>query len=332
MGSITSTNLFSRLQTITIPPQQGKMRLDKFLADHIANLSRAQLQLLIKAGTITINGEKTKASHTIMPGEVIRIDIPPKPPSELIPQDFPLQIIYEDEYLVVVDKPAGMVVHPAYGHRTGTLANALLHHFKNVSLLDEARPGIVHRLDKDTSGLLVVARDERTHAALSEQFKAKTTQREYLAVVCGIPKPKRDTISSFLTRSTKDRRKIVVSKKEEGKWAVTHYEVAEKFRLHALIRVHLETGRMHQIRVHLAHRGHPVFGDPTYEGRKGQLQGLNVADTRFIVELLENFHRQALHAHTLGFVHPATGEMLSFKSALPADMEGLLQALRMQRE
>ncbi|NUO84206.1 RluA family pseudouridine synthase, partial [candidate division KSB1 bacterium] len=177
-----------------------------------------------------------------------------------------------------------------------------------------------------------VARDERTHAALSEQFKAKTTQREYLAVVCGIPKPKRDTISSFLTRSTKDRRKIVVSKKEEGKWAVTHYEVAEKFRLHALIRVHLETGRMHQIRVHLAHRGHPVFGDPTYEGRKGQLQGLNVADTRFIVELLENFHRQALHAHTLGFVHPATGEMLSFKSALPADMEGLLQALRMQRE
>ncbi|NUO80362.1 RluA family pseudouridine synthase, partial [candidate division KSB1 bacterium] len=141
------------MQTITIPPQQGKMRLDKFLADHIANLSRAQLQLLIKAGTITINGEKTKASHTIMPGEVIRIDIPPKPPSELIPQDFPLQIIYEDEYLVVVDKPAGMVVHPAYGHRTGTLANALLHHFKNVSLLDEARPGIVHRLDKDTSGV-----------------------------------------------------------------------------------------------------------------------------------------------------------------------------------
>ncbi len=303
------------------------MRLDKYLAEHVANLSRAQLQLLIKGGTITINGEPTKASHTVMPGEVIQINIPPKPPSELIAQDLPLQIVYEDEYLVVVNKPAGMVVHPAYGHRTGTLANALLHHFQNVSLLDEARPGIVHRLDKDTSGLLVVARDERTHAALSAQFKAKTTQREYLAVVCGIPQPKRATISSFLTRSTKDRRKIVVSQKE-GKWAVTHYEVAEKFHLHALLRVRLETGRMHQIRVHLAHRGYPVFGDPTYEGRKGQLQGLNIADTRFVVELLENFQRQALHAHTLGFVHPATGETLSFKSELPADMEGLLLSLR----
>ncbi|MEK7727556.1 MAG: RluA family pseudouridine synthase [candidate division KSB1 bacterium] len=303
------------------------MRLDKYLAEHVANLSRAQLQLLIKGGTITINGEPTKASHTVMPGEVIQINIPPKPPSELIAQDLPLQIVYEDEYLVVVNKPAGMVVHPAYGHRTGTLANALLHHFQNVSLLDEARPGIVHRLDKDTSGLLVVARDERTHAALAEQFKAKTTQREYLAVVCGIPKPKRDTISSFLTRSTKDRRKIVVNQ-TEGKWAVTHYEVAEKFHLHALLRVRLETGRMHQIRVHLAHRGYPVFGDPTYEGRKGQLQGLNIADTRFVVELLENFQRQALHAHTLGFVHPATGETLSFKSELPADMEGLLLSLR----
>ncbi len=315
------------MQTLIIPPQQSKVRLDKYLAEHVANLSRAQLQLLIKGGTITVNGEPTKASHTVMPGEVIHIDIPPKPPSELIPQNLPLQIVYEDEYLVVVDKPAGMVVHPAYGHRTGTLANALLHHFKNVSRLDDARPGIVHRLDKDTSGLLVVARDERTHAALAAQFKAKTTQREYLAVVCGIPKPKRDTIASFLTRSTKDRRKIVVSLKE-GKWAVTHYEIAEKFHLHALLRVRLETGRMHQIRVHLAHRGHPVFGDPTYEGRKGQLQGLNIADTRFVVELLENFQRQALHAHTLGFVHPATGEVLSFQSALPADMEELLQSLR----
>ncbi len=315
------------MQTFVIPPNQSKVRLDKYLAEHVANISRAQLQLLIKGGTITVNGEPTKASHLVAPGETIHINIPPKPPSELIPQNLPLQIIYEDEYLVVVDKPAGMVVHPAYGHRTGTLANALLHHFQNVSLLDEARPGIVHRLDKDTSGLLVVARDERTHAALSAQFKAKTTAREYLAVVCGIPKPKRDTISSFLTRSTKDRRKIVVSQKE-GKWAVTHYEVAEKFHLHALLRVRLETGRMHQIRVHMAHRGHPVFGDPTYDGRKGQLQGLNVADTRSVVELLEQFHRQALHAHTLGFVHPITGEGLSFKSELPEDMKELLRALR----
>jgi 23S rRNA pseudouridine1911/1915/1917 synthase len=312
---------------ITVPPHQGKIRLDKFLANQVAVISRAQLQSLIKTGAITVNGEATKASHLIQAGEVIQIDIPEKKPTDLIPQDLPLRIIYEDEYLVIVDKPAGLVVHPAYGHPDSTLANALLFHFKNVSRVDEARPGIVHRLDKDTSGLLVVARDERTHAALAAQFKAKTTQREYLAVVWGVPKPKKGTISSFLTRSTKDRRKIAVSDKR-GKWAVTHYASQESFRMHSLLRLRLETGRMHQIRVHLAHIGHPVFGDPYYEGRKSQLSGLNMADTRFAADLLENFHRQALHAHTLGFTHPVTGEAHFFRSDLPPDMMWLIETLR----
>ncbi|MGH7494633.1 MAG: RluA family pseudouridine synthase [bacterium] len=312
---------------IIVPPHQSKIRLDKFLANQIAEISRAQLQILIKIGAIRVDGAAAKASHLILPGEVIQIDIPEKKTTDLIPQDLPLRIIYEDEYLVIVDKPAGLVVHPAYGHPDATLANALLFHFKNVSRVDAARPGIVHRLDKDTSGLLVVARDERTHAALAAQFKAKSTQREYLAIVWRVPQPKKGTISSFLTRSTKDRRKFAVSARE-GKWAVTHYALAESFRTHSLLRLRLETGRTHQIRVHLAHIGHPVFGDPYYEGRKSQLSGLSMADTSFAAGLLASFDRQALHAHTLGFKHPVTGEALFFRSELPADMNELIEALR----
>lgn len=314
---------------ITVSPRQNKIRLDKFLAEHVAGISRAQLQILIAHGAVTVNGQSTKASHLVQPGEVIHLEIPEKKPATLIPQDLPLQIVYEDEYLVVVDKPAGLVVHPAYGHPDATLANALLHHFKNVSQIDASRPGIVHRLDKDTSGLLVVARDERTHAALAAQFKAKATQREYLALVWGLPKPRRGTISSFLARSMKDRRKVTVSA-ARGKWAVTHYEVEDCFRALSLLRLRLETGRTHQIRAHLAHLGHPVFGDPVYEGRKSQLPGLSMKEVQFAAELLKRFPRQALHAHTLGFTHPATGQTVFFRSELPADMRDLIETVRRQ--
>ncbi|MDZ7308920.1 MAG: RluA family pseudouridine synthase [candidate division KSB1 bacterium] len=304
------------------------MRLDKYLANQVADLTRSRLQQLIAAGEITVNGRPVKASHPVAPGEVIQINIPPKAPAELVPQNIPLRIVYEDAHLIVIDKPAGLVVHPAYGHADGTLANAVLYHFQEVSKVGGSeRPGIVHRLDKDTSGLLVVARDDRTHAALAAQFKEKTTQREYLAVVWGTPSPARGCIESYLTRSTKDRRKVTVSR-EHGKWAVTHYAVIERFPRHSLLRLRLETGRTHQIRVHLSHRGHPVFGDPTYHGRTSQLRGLKQAETRFLTELLAHFPRQALHAHTLGFVHPVTGERIFLQSELPADMQALLQALR----
>jgi 23S rRNA pseudouridine1911/1915/1917 synthase len=316
------------VRVLHVPAQQQKDRLDKYLTQFLPDLTRTRIQQLITDGFITVDGETIKASHKITPGEVFAVRITAPPPSAVIPEAIPLRVVYEDRYLIVVDKPAGMVVHPACGHPTGTLANALLYHYENLSQAGgESRPGIVHRLDKDTSGLLVAALDDRTHAALAEQFKEKSTAREYLAVVWGHPQPPRGTISSFLTRSSSDRRKIIVSP-NRGKWAVTHYEITEKFHQISLLRLHLETGRTHQIRVHLSHRGHPVFGDPVYAGRKSQIAGLNTTDTRFLVALLQNFKRQALHAAVLGFVHPATKQPLRFESELPQDMQELVTALR----
>ncbi|MDZ7291060.1 MAG: RluA family pseudouridine synthase [candidate division KSB1 bacterium] len=317
------------VRTLRIPEQQQKDRLDKYLTQFLPELTRTRIQQLINDGLITINGATTKPSHQIAPGELVEIRITSPPPSQLIiPEPIPLRVVYEDPYLIVIDKPAGMVVHPACGHPTGTLANALLYHYQNLSQVGgQFRPGIVHRLDKDTSGLLVAAHDDQTHAALSVQFKQKSSEREYLAVVWGCPKPDKGTISSFLIRSQKDRRKIVVSS-SEGKWAITHYEVIEKFRTLSLLRLNLETGRTHQIRAHLSHLGCPVFGDPIYGGRKSHLPGLNKEDTRFFVNLLQRFKRQALHARVLGFVHPVTQQPLHFESELPQDMQELIEALR----
>jgi 23S rRNA pseudouridine1911/1915/1917 synthase len=311
-----------------VPENQEKDRLDKYLTRFLPDLTRTRIQQLISDGLITINGAATKPSHQVTPGEIIQVHIPPPAASELIPQAIPLRVVYEDQYLIVIDKPAGMVVHPACGHPSGTLANALLYHYKNLSQVSgQSRPGIVHRLDKDTSGLLVAARNDQVHTALSEQFKQKSTEREYVAVVWGHPKPGKGAISSFLMRSSSDRRKMAVSQ-SQGKWAVTHYEVAEKFHLHSTVRLHLETGRTHQIRVHLSHRGHPVFGDPVYGGRRSQATGLNAEDTRFVVEMLQRFKRQALHARVLGFLHPVTQQPLHFESELPDDMKELIDALR----
>lgn len=316
------------LRVLRVPAQQQRDRLDKYLTQFLPDLTRTRIQQLITDGLITVNGKAVKPSHPISAGALIEARLAAPPPSELIPEAIPLRVVYEDRYLLVVDKPAGMVVHPACGHPTGTLANALLYHYETLSQMSgQGRPGIVHRLDKDTSGLLVAARDDQTHAALSAQFKEKSTVREYIAVVWGHPLPGCDTISSFLTRSSSDRRKIVVAT-TPGKWAVTHYEVTEKFRHLSLVRLHLETGRTHQIRVHLSHRGHPVFGDPVYAGRKSQLVGMNVADTRLFAALLENFKRQALHARVLGFVHPVTKQALHFESEIPPDMNHLISTVR----
>ena len=323
-----SHSLLPSHQTLTVPENQGKIRLDKFISTRLVDISRSHLQQLIKAKEVTVNNSSVKSSHLVLPGEIIQINIPPPTPSDLTPQNIPLNIIYEDEYLVVINKPAGLVVHPACGHIDGTLVNALLYHFNELSQIKNTdRPGIVHRLDKDTSGLLVTARDERTHANLSEQFKNKTIKREYLAIVCGQPSFDSGTVSTFIIRSKRDRRRMVVSK-NHGKRAVTHYEMLEKFRMHSLIKLRLETGRTHQIRVHLAHLGSPVFGDPVYYGRQSQIQTLGQTDKSFTAKLLKNFERQALHARSLGFKHPATQEEMYFECSIPEDMEMLLTNLR----
>jgi 23S rRNA pseudouridine1911/1915/1917 synthase len=316
------------VRVFRVAAQESKNRLDKYLTQFFPELTRTRIQQLIHDGFITVDGEALKPSHRVSPGESVAVRLAAPPPSELIPEPIPLRVVYEDQYLIVVDKPAGMVVHPACGHPSGTLANALLYHFATLSQMSgQGRPGIVHRLDKDTSGLLVAARDDQTHAALSAQFKQKSTAREYVAVVWGHPQPNPGTVSSFLIRSRSDRRKIVVSP-NQGKWAVTHYEVTEKFRHLSLVRLQLETGRTHQIRVHLSHLGHPVFGDPVYAGRKSKIAGLNMEDTRILVELLQNFKRQALHARALGFIHPVTKKALHFESDLPKDLQELIAALR----
>ncbi|MDZ7343588.1 MAG: RluA family pseudouridine synthase [candidate division KSB1 bacterium] len=320
------------VHTLRVEQHHKKDRLDKYLARILPDLTRSRIQKLIDAGLVTVNGSATKPSHQITAGEIIQLQIPPPAPSEMVPEAIPLHIVYEDEHLIVIDKPAGMVVHPAYGHSSGTLANALLYHFKNLSQVSGAsRPGIVHRLDKDTSGLLVAARSDYVHAALAEQFKQKSAGREYLAIVWRHPQPSKGTISTFLKHSESDRRKIVVAP-SAGKWAVTHYEVIETFRWHSLLRLHLETGRTHQIRAHLAHLGYPILGDPTYGGRNSQVKTVNAEDTRFVMNLLKSLGRQALHAMVLAFVHPITKQPLRFESALPEDMQAVIDSLRRHRQ
>ena len=311
---------------ISVPEHKEKERIDAFLTREISQVSRSQIQRLVKAGYITVNGVAVKANHVLRPMEAIRVFIPRARPIEVVAENIPLEIVFEDDHLIVINKKAGMVVHPAFGHSSGTLVNALLGYSKTLSTVNTAtRPGIVHRIDKDTSGLLVVAKSNFVHQHLANQFSKKTVERMYIALVWGQPKPATGTIETLLARSQKDRKKIRVS--PEGKQAVTHYEVMERYPLTALMRLQLETGRTHQIRVHLAHIHHPVFGDHTYGGRGRQTGGLNRSDTALAMELLKMMPRQALHAKTLGFIHPVSGKAVSFDSDLPEDMERLISRL-----
>jgi len=316
---------------ISVPEHKKKERLDTFLAREIADVSRSQIQKYIKEGWVTVDGKSVKSNHRVQPFEKIQISIIQSAPHEIVPEAIPLDIVYEDDYLLVVNKKAGMVVHPAFGHFTGTLVNALLAHCRNLSDVNTPyRPGIVHRLDKDTSGLLIVAKNDEVHRKLAEQFKEKSVSRCYVAVVWGKLPRRSGTVETFLKRSEKDRRKIRVA--FEGKSAVTHFEVVEAFPLASLVHLRLETGRTHQIRVHLAHIGHPVFGDQTYGGRGCQLGGLNRASAALAVELLEMMPRQALHAKTLGFIHPKTGKAHLFDTELPLDMKNLLNRLHIAKQ
>jgi 23S rRNA pseudouridine1911/1915/1917 synthase len=297
-------------------------RLDRALAAAVPTLSRERLKALIGSGAVVgpqgapVRDPAIKA----VPGGTYEVAVPEPKPAHNEAQDIALEIVFEDDHLLVVDKPAGMVVHPAAGNPDGTLVNALLHHCAGrlSGIGGVARPGIVHRIDKDTSGLLVVAKTDVAHEGLAAQFARHSIERRYLAITSGIPIPASGTIDAPLARSAANRKKIAIVEGNRGKRAVTHYRIVTPFRDASLTECRLETGRTHQVRVHMASIGHPLLGDPVYGRAKPQHR-----------ELLKrlNFHRQALHAAELGFVHPVLKENLSFQSALPSDIQELFGAL-----
>ena len=294
-------------------------RLDKALAE-ATDLSRARIQALIAQGSVTVGGAvATQPSAKVEVGAEFVVALPPTAEPNAQPQDIPLTVVFEDEHLIVVDKPAGLVVHPAAGNPDGTLVNALLHHCAGQlsGIGGVARPGIVHRIDKDTSGLLVVAKSDAAHEGLARQFADHAIERAYLAVCNGYPTPSEGTISARIGRSDANRKKMAVLPKESsrGKHAVTRYKTLRKMNGCSLVECRLETGRTHQVRVHLASIGHPLVGDPVYGRASSALRPL--------LQKL-GFRRQALHAAVLGFIHPVTGHRLSFSSDLPADMAELI--------
>ncbi|MGF0071710.1 RluA family pseudouridine synthase [Streptococcus orisratti] len=284
-------------------------RLDKALAD-LTTLSRSQANEEIKKGTVLVNGKAAKAKYAVKVGDVITYEIPEDETLDYEAEDIPLDIIYEDEDVAVINKPQGMVVHPSVGHTSGTLVNALMYHIKDLSTINGVvRPGIVHRIDKDTSGLLMIAKNDISHKALAEELKDKKSLRKYLAIVHGNLPNDRGMIEAPIGRSEKDRKKQAVTAK--GKEAVTRFQVLERFGNYTLVELTLETGRTHQIRVHMAYIGHPVAGDPLYGPRK-TLKGQG----------------QFLHARTLGFTHPRTGEVMTFTAEAPAIFQERLEELR----
>jgi 23S rRNA pseudouridine1911/1915/1917 synthase len=307
-------------------------RLDKLLARTHATISRARFQRLIAEGQVSVEGQMVDDSGLLIKaGQTVEVLMPEAKAAEPLGQSIPLDIVFEDKDLIIINKPAGLVVHPAAGHEDGTLVNALIAHCgESLSGIGGVRrPGIVHRIDKDTSGLLVVAKNDMAHQSLSEQFAAHgrdgRMEREYLAFVWGTPQRPRDTISTGIGRATLNRQKMAVSNKADAKEAITHYEIVEKFAAATLMRCRLETGRTHQIRVHMAHIGHPLLGDTTYgAGFKASLTKLGQA-ARETVKLLKG---QALHAAVLGFDHPRSGKHLRFESKLPALLTQLQHNLR----
>jgi 23S rRNA pseudouridine1911/1915/1917 synthase len=311
------------IQTIDVrlAPAHAGWRLDRALADAVPILSRERLKALIRSGAVETEGKALRDPAVKVRGEeALRIAVPEAAPAHNEPQEIPLEIVFEDEHLLVVDKPAGLVVHPAAGNLDGTLVNALLHHCRGSlsGIGGVARPGIVHRIDKDTSGLLVVAKTDVAHEGLAKQFAAHTIERRYLAIVNGIPKAAQGTIDAPLARSATNRKKIAIVEGKRGKRAVTHWRRLGVLADAALVECRLETGRTHQVRVHMASIGHPLLGDPVY-GRSGKTHG------KLLGKL--GFQRQALHAAGLGFTHPVTKNRLSFSSPMPPDMQELFNAL-----
>lgn len=316
-----------RKHQVVVTANQRPERLDAFVTRQIENLSRSRVHQLLEAGLILVNGQRKVKSYSIRPSDVIDISLPTPEPMTMEAEDIPLDIAYEDADLLVINKPAGMVVHPAYSNWTGTLVNALLHHVNDLSGINgKLRPGIIHRIDKDTSGLLLVTKHDRAHRFLANLFRTHRIEREYWALAWGKFKNKKGTIDAPIGRSPKDRKKFAVV--NTGKHAVTHYDVMETFDVLSLVKLRLETGRTHQIRVHLAHVGHPIFGDRTYGGDNDHLAGGEKRKRERARNLLEKMPRQALHAKTLGFQHPSTKKIIRLDSELPSDFREVLHLLK----
>lgn len=308
---------------IVVDKGQALLRLDKFLMDRLPNVTRNKLQDAIKAESIQINGQPIKSSYKVKPFDIITVTLatPPRE-TDVVAENIPLTIVFEDEDVLVVNKPAGMVVHPAYNNWSGTLVNGLVYYLQNLptSRNGEIRPGLVHRIDKDTSGLLVIAKTELAMAHLARQFFDHSIERTYYALVWGVPATPKGTVTGHIGRSLKDRKVMAVYPEGDfGKHAVTHYEVLEDFFYCSLLKCNLETGRTHQIRAHMKYLGHPLFNDATYGGDKilkGQPTGSYKA---FVQNTFDALPRQGLHAKSLGFVHPRTNEFMQFTSDLPED-------------
>jgi 23S rRNA pseudouridine1911/1915/1917 synthase len=304
------------------------LRLDRFLAEKLLHHSRSFIQKLIKEQVVIVNNKPVKPSYQIAENDVITLHIPEAEPSHLQPEAIPLDVLYEDAHLLVINKPAGLVVHPGAGVKSGTLVNALLHHCRDLSGIGgKLRPGIVHRLDKNTTGVMVVAKDDPTHLALQRQFAEKTAGREYLALVWGHLAEPKGKIETYLNRSKSDRKKFVAAK--DGKIAITNYEVVETFEFLSLLKIRLQTGRTHQIRTHFNYLHHTVFGDPEYSGRTTQVKQLSTLKMRQkALYLLKMIDRQALHAAKLTFFHPRLQQEMTFESAPPEDFQMVLDYLR----
>jgi 23S rRNA pseudouridine1911/1915/1917 synthase len=313
------------VHTLTVAASQAGLRLDRWLAESLPDLSRSRLQALIEQGALRV-GEAVvgSASRKVKAEEIFELTVPPPEPADPQPQDIPLEVVYEDEDLIVIDKPAGMVVHPAPGSPDGTLVNALLHHCAGSlsGIGGVKRPGIVHRIDKDTSGLLVAAKNDRAHQGLAEQFAEHSIQRIYNAVVWGVPLPRQGKVEGAIGRNPSDRKKMAIV--TGGKPALTYFKVIDAFGDYAaLVECRLATGRTHQIRVHMTSLGHPLVGDQLYGKSRSKSRAPDAAKA-----VLAAFPRQALHARTLGFVHPITRKILQFESKIPNDFNELINSLK----
>lgn len=313
---------------IEVDPKQELIRVDRFLMARLLNVTRTKLQDGIREGYVKVNENEIKPNYKVRPGDVITVFLPEPPrDTEVVPEDIPLDIIYEDKDLLVVNKPAGMVVHPAYQNWNGTLVNALAWHFQNLPEMqgNEGRPGLVHRIDKDTSGLMVIAKTEAAMSGLASQFFHHTIERTYYALVWGEPEPAKGTIDVNIGRSPKDRRiTVAFPKNDMGRNAVTHYDTLKNLRYVSLIKCNLETGRTHQIRAHLKYLGHPLFNDEMYGGDQILKGTIFTKYKQFVQNCFKMMPRQALHAKTLGFRHPVSNEHVRFDSDLPKDFRTVL--------